>query len=82
MLVVSRKSEESIIIEPADGSDIIEIKVISNDNQVKIGVDAPKTYKIWRKELYNTVNENRSAVANTTPKNLKDLSNLIYRDGE
>ena len=59
MLVVSRKADESIIIETEQGEPI-EIKLLSIDNQVRIGISAPKGCKIWRKELFTTVERKRS----------------------
>ena len=73
MLVISRKVEESIIIEPEQGGTPIELKIISIDNQVKVGIDAPKGCMIWRKELFKTVEANRSAAKASTPANLKAL---------
>ena len=77
MLVISRKQEESIIIEPENGGDPIEIKIISIDNQVKVGISAPRGCKIWRNELYRTIELNRSAAATSTG----NLRKLIATDG-
>ncbi len=51
MLVLERKSGESIIIQ--NGDDVIEIKVDKNNNKgaVKLVFDAPMKYIILRKEL-------------------------------
>lgn len=52
MLVLERKSGESIIIQ--NGDDIIEIKVDrSKKGAVKLLFDAPMKYIILRKELVN-----------------------------
>lgn len=53
MLVLTRKMNEEIKF----GSDIT-IKIISiSDNQVKIGIDAPKNVQILRGEVYEKVKE-------------------------
>jgi carbon storage regulator len=47
MLVLSRKKNESIIIEPD-----IEIEVVAvGRNQIKLGITAPRDVSIYRKEL-------------------------------
>ena len=50
MLVLERKSGESIVIQ--NGDDIIEIKIDKeNKGAVKLVFDAPMNYVILRKEL-------------------------------
>lgn len=58
MLVLSRKMDESIMI-----GDQIEIKVLSVEgDQVKIGIVAPKNVKVYRSEVYESIqNENKLA---------------------
>ncbi|MGI5978986.1 MAG: carbon storage regulator [Oscillospiraceae bacterium] len=73
MLVISRKQEESIVIEPENGGEPIEIKIISIDNQVKIGISAPRGCKIWRNELYRTIELNRSAAEAPSTGSLRRL---------
>lgn len=59
MLVLSRKEDESIII-----NDNIEIKVIGiKQDQVKIGIVAPKEVKIFRKEIYEQIQRENIAAA-------------------
>ncbi|WP_026694350.1 carbon storage regulator CsrA [Peribacillus kribbensis] len=69
MLILTRKKGESIQI----GSDI-EIKIISvNGDQVKLGIDAPKTIDIYRKELYEEIQlENQNALSLG-----EDLSSIV-----
>lgn len=73
MLVISRKPGDSVIIETEDGGKLIEIKIISVDNQVKIGIEAPKGYKIWRDELYKTIELNRRAAEGSPVEALRGL---------
>ncbi|MGC8554943.1 MAG: carbon storage regulator CsrA [Candidatus Acidulodesulfobacterium sp.] len=69
MLILTRKAGESIKI----GDDVtIEVLSMSGSN-VKIGIDAPKSINILRKELYDMIkNENISASAVS----LDDISGL------
>jgi carbon storage regulator len=62
VLVLSRKEEESIII-----NDNIEIKIIGvKQDQVKIGIIAPKDVKIFRKEIYEEIQRANIAAATST----------------
>lgn len=64
MLVLSRKNNESIII---NGN--IEVKIISvEDGKVKIGIDAPIDIQIFRKEVFDQIEEENKKAA------LKDVS--------
>lgn len=54
MLVVTRKTEESVII--ADNIEIVVLEV--SKDRVKLGITAPKDVKIIRNELRNTQESN------------------------
>ena len=57
MLILSRKAGESLIL---DGG--IEIKITEiYGAKVRIGISAPADVKVYRKELYATIQENQSA---------------------
>lgn len=62
MLILSRKSGEVIRI-----GDDIEISVMSTKNdQVKIGIKAPKHVEVYRKEIYEQIlAENKRAALET-----------------
>ena len=71
MLALSRKANEAIII----GNDI-EVTVLEiKGEQVKIGISAPKSVPIYRKELYLQIQEaNKEAVeSNVDINTLKNL---------
>lgn len=74
MLILSRKVDESIII---DGN--IEIKIVElEDGKVKIGIEAPRHIEIMRKELYKRIQEENLAAVNTTAK-LDDMKILFKK---
>jgi len=60
MLVLSRKKNESIII---NGN--IEIKVIElEDGRVRLGIDAPRSIEIHRKEVFEEIaRENKASTS-------------------
>ncbi|QZY54317.1 carbon storage regulator CsrA [Crassaminicella profunda] len=71
MLILTRKKDESIVID-----DQIEIKIIGIDeNKVKLGISAPKDIEIHRKEIYLEIQEEnkKAAVSNLNLKGLEDL---------
>lgn len=72
MLALSRKKDEAIII-----NNDIEIKIIEiKGEQVKIGISAPKTVPIYRKEVYVQIEEaNKEAVDSVV--DVKTLENLL-----
>lgn len=59
MLILSRKVNEKIVIGENISVSIIEIR----GDQVRIGVDAPKTVKVFRQEIFDAIMaENKAAV--------------------
>ena len=53
MLALSRKKDEAIII-----NDNIEIKILEiKGDQIKIGISAPKSVPIYRKEVFTQIQE-------------------------
>ncbi len=61
MLILTRKPEESIMV-----GDDIEIKVLGiQENQVRLGITAPKHVSIHRREIYLTIQEENSEAAAT-----------------
>ena len=60
MLVITRKTNESILIE-ADGKSIEIVVLETTRDRVKLGVDAPREVKIVRSELLMAQNSNVEA---------------------
>jgi len=68
MLILSRKPNESLMIEMDGLEEPIEIIVTDlNANQVRLGIQAPQGCKILRKELWLTVQYNKQAAAAPAP---------------
>lgn len=70
MLALSRKANESIMI----GNDI-EITILEvKGEQVKIGINAPKSVPVYREEVYEQIKEaNKEAASDAVQENLKNL---------
>lgn len=71
MLILSRKTNQKICV-----GDSIEITVIDvRGDQVKLGVQAPKSVKVFRKEIYDEIQrENKAALETGDIGNLSKLS--------
>lgn len=70
MLALSRKKDESIIINGNVEITIIEIK----GDQIKLGINAPKNVPIYRKEVFEQIQEaNKEAANSVDAEGLKKL---------
>lgn len=69
MLVITRKKGESILI--GDDIEITLVKV--EDGTVKVAIDAPKSVRILRKELYEEIKKENREAMDFNPDILKDL---------
>lgn len=69
MLVLTRKKNESIVL-----NDNIEITVVDvQGDQVRIGINAPKSVSIYRKEIYLEIQAENKKAADVKSVNLDDL---------
>ncbi|HCZ05920.1 MAG: carbon storage regulator [Thermotogota bacterium] len=72
MLVLSRRPNESIIID-----DKIEIKILKIEGgAVKVGIIAPKEIKVYRKEIYEAVKADN---VQATSVSIEDIRSLFKR---
>ncbi|MDR0312481.1 MAG: carbon storage regulator CsrA [Treponema sp.] len=63
MLILSRKVNEKIMIGDDVSVSIIEIR----GDQVRLGVDAPKSVKVYRQEVFDAIKAENKAAAASAP---------------
>ena len=72
MLALSRKKGEALVVGNNIEITILEVK----GDQIKIGIKAPKEVPIYRKEVYEQIQQaNKEAMADQTPEALIKLFN-------
>jgi carbon storage regulator len=73
MLVLTRKIDESIMI--GDG---IEVKVLATDgNSIKLGIQAPRSVPVHRKEVYQEIMRENQAAKAPDPADLERLKGML-----
>ena len=75
MLVLARKLNQSIMI-----NDDIEVMILDiQGEQVKLGLKAPKSVKIFRKEIYESIQQENIAALKSKAQKLDDVSVLFKK---
>jgi carbon storage regulator len=69
MLILSRKANEKIMIGDDIAVTIIEIR----GDQIRIGVDAPKSVKVYRQEVFDAIKAENQAAVHAEPGKLPEL---------
>jgi carbon storage regulator len=78
MLILARRINESIMI-----GDQVEISVVDiKGDQVKLGISAPKQVKVYRREVYRSIQEENVAAAKAAPERLPALDGLLPSPAE
>lgn len=73
MLVLSRQKNETIVI-----GDDIQITIVDiRGDKVRVGIVAPKSVQVHRKEVYDAIREENIAAAQSGADNLGDLDDLL-----
>jgi len=73
VLVLTRRKGEAIIL-----ADNIEVRVLSiSRHQVKIGIQAPRSVAVYRKEIYAQVCEANKAAASSSDSQVLGLGKLF-----
>lgn len=76
MLVLTRKQEEQIVIGDAENQIIITVLKIQGSEKVSIGIEAPPSTPIFRKELLSR-NSHKKKRPSSSSSASKDLNRLI-----
>ncbi|HYF84383.1 MAG TPA: carbon storage regulator CsrA [Clostridia bacterium] len=76
MLVLSRKKNQSIMI----GDDIEIIITDMSEDKVKIGIIAPKSLKIFRKELIEEIQDENVKSNLTVKVDINELASIIKNE--
>ncbi len=75
MLVLTRKEDQSIMI-----GDDIEVKVLSlKENQVKLGIIAPRSVAVHRREVYLSIQDENESAQTAQTDAVGKVSKLIPR---
>ena len=73
MLVLARKIGEKIIL-----NDDIEVIVLdSNQNTVRLGINAPKNVSVYREEVYKEIKASNSGSCSSSVNSMKALQELL-----
>ena len=75
MLALSRKKDESIIINGNIQVKILEIE----EGKVRIGIEAPKNIDIFREELYKSIQE-ENIEASKTNIDINEINQLFKKN--
>jgi carbon storage regulator len=76
MLILARRIGESIII-----GDQVEVSVVDiKGDQVKLGIAAPRSVPVFRREVYQAIQEENRRAAVAQPGELPRLEGLKERD--
>jgi carbon storage regulator len=59
MLILTRKLNEKLVIGDGIVVSVIEVR----GDQVKLGIEAPKTVKVFRQEVYDAIQEQNRLAA-------------------
>src|SRR5689334_6727074 len=73
MLILTRKPGEVIYIGDKIKVTVVEIK----GNQIRLGIDAPSEFRIFRKEIYDQIQEENRAAADGDTGALEGLSEAL-----
>ena len=73
MLVLTRRKGEAIIL-----GDNVEVRILGiSRHQVKVGIEAPRSVAVYRKEIYAQVRQANQAAASSSDSQVLGLGKLF-----
>jgi len=78
VLVLSRRVGESLVI----GNDVVVTVVEFRGDQVRLGVDAPRSVQVHREEVFAEVSRQNREAAGFDPADLDDLPRRLRPDSD
>ena len=76
MLILDRKENQSIMI-----GENIEVTIISvKGDHAKVGINAPKDIKVYRKELYDEIQQANIEASKVKADSLKQIDKLFKKN--
>ena len=76
MLVLERKNEQSVMVGD------IEVKILAiTGDKVKLGISAPKEVPIYRKEIYDQIQEENLRAAAAALEDAERLKEMLDEQG-
>ena len=76
MLVLSRQRDESIVI----GDDIVITVVDIRGDKVRLGITAPTSVPVHRKEVYNAIQRENQASTEVQIEDLNEADDKLKKD--
>jgi carbon storage regulator len=73
MLILSRRVDERIMIGEEIEISVVDIK----GDQVKIGISAPRNIKVYRKEVFQAIQQENIEAVKTRPSALPHLDGVL-----
>ncbi len=73
MLILTRKVNERIMIGETIEVSVVEIR----GDQVKLGILAPRDIKVYRREVFESIQEENRIAAQSNPQNLSEIPEFI-----
>lgn len=78
MLVLSRKKGQTLII----GEDIVLTVLEVDGDKVKLGIEAPRSVPVYRKEVYDAIVEENKLASEIRSSNVEGLNSLLLESAE